>query len=105
MIFFLNSNYPSLEEEEAGGTGGPNEGTVITELGGEGWVEVIWDAGSVNFYRMGAENGKFDLFLAASHDLDKLNSYHALALQNLALSKASWTSNMGSGIGNVFKSN
>lgn len=74
----------------AGDAVDPNEGTVITELNSEGWVEVIWDSGSVNLYRMGAENGKFDLLLAATHDTDKLNSYHALAIQNLATSKTSW---------------
>ena len=38
---------------------------------GAGWVDVTWDSGSSNSYRMGAE-GKFDLALAASHDPDKL---------------------------------
>lgn len=70
-----------------------NEGTVIGELNNEGWVEVIWDNGLVNFYRAGFES-KYDLALAASHDLEKLNSYHALALQNLAMTKTSWSNNM-----------
>ncbi|BFZ12481.1 hypothetical protein BsWGS_15521 [Bradybaena similaris] len=43
----------------------PGEGTVT------GWVDVTWDAGGSNSYRMGAE-GKFDLALGASHDPDKL---------------------------------
>ena len=37
-----------------------------------GWVDVSWDGGSTNSYRMGAE-GKFDLALAPSHDPDRLN--------------------------------
>lgn len=36
-----------------------------------GWVDVTWDAGGSNSYRMGAE-GKFDLALAPSHDQEKL---------------------------------
>ena len=32
-----------------------------------GWIDVSWDAGSSNSYRMGAE-GKYDLQLAPSHD-------------------------------------
>lgn len=36
-----------------------------------GWVDVTWDAGGSNSYRMGAE-GKFDLALGPSHDPDKL---------------------------------
>ena len=65
---------------------GPSEGTVISELS-DGWLEVIWDNGTFNFYRMGFE-AKSDLALAPSHDFDKLSTYHAIALQNLALSKA-----------------
>lgn len=36
-----------------------------------GWIDVAWDAGGTNSYRMGAE-GKYDLMLAPSHDPDKL---------------------------------
>ena len=46
-----------------------------------GWVDVTWDSGGSNSYRMGAE-GKFDLCLAASHDPDKLQ-------KNLAAVKGS----------------
>ncbi|PVD26171.1 hypothetical protein C0Q70_13840 [Pomacea canaliculata] len=46
------------------------EGTVTGELR-NGWVDVTWDAGGSNSYRMGAE-GKFDLALAPSHDQEKL---------------------------------
>ncbi|XP_041351620.1 E3 ubiquitin-protein ligase HECTD1-like isoform X2 [Gigantopelta aegis] len=46
------------------------EGTVTGELH-NGWVDVTWDSGGSNSYRMGAE-GKFDLALAPSHDPDKL---------------------------------
>lgn len=38
-----------------------------------GWVDVTWDAGGSNSYRMGAE-GKFDLALAASQDHDRLRA-------------------------------
>ena len=43
----------------------PGEGTVISEVGSDGWVRVRWDTGSVNSYRMGKED-KFDLRLAPS---------------------------------------
>ena len=65
---------------------GVSEGTVIGELS-NGWVEVIWDNGFLNFYRMGFE-GKHDLALGVSHDFDKLSTSHAIALQNLAMSRA-----------------
>ena len=41
-----------------------------------GWVDVTWDAGGSNSYRMGAE-GKYDLALAPSHDPDKLQKHLA----------------------------
>ncbi|KAG8176599.1 hypothetical protein JTE90_026848 [Oedothorax gibbosus] len=41
----------------------PGEGTVIGELGEDGWIRVQWDTGSTNSYRMGKE-GKYDLKLA-----------------------------------------
>ncbi|GCB66518.1 hypothetical protein scyTo_0015007 [Scyliorhinus torazame] len=40
----------------------PGEGTITGELH-NGWIDVTWDAGGSNSYRMGAE-GKFDLKLA-----------------------------------------
>ncbi|KAG1662456.1 E3 ubiquitin-protein ligase HERC2 [Nymphon striatum] len=42
----------------------PGEGTVVGELGDDGWIRVQWDNGSTNSYRMGKE-GKFDLKIAA----------------------------------------
>lgn len=42
----------------------PGEGTVRSEPSG-GWVDVEWDAGGSNSYRMGAD-GKYDLALAPS---------------------------------------
>ena len=36
-----------------------------------GWIDVAWDSGGSNSYRMGAE-GKFDLMLAPSHDPEKI---------------------------------
>ncbi|XP_035614107.1 E3 ubiquitin-protein ligase HECTD1-like isoform X4 [Oncorhynchus keta] len=42
------------------------EGTVMGEAH-NGWIDVTWDAGGSNSYRMGAE-GKFDLKLAPGYD-------------------------------------
>ena len=36
-----------------------------------GWIDVAWDSGGSNSYRMGAE-GKYDLMLAPSHDPEKV---------------------------------
>ena len=36
-----------------------------------GWIDVTWDSGGSNSYRMGAE-GKYDLQLASSHDPERL---------------------------------
>ena len=58
------------------------EGTVIGDMQ-NGWVEVYWDNGGFNLYRMGAE-GKFDLSLAPSHDTSKLAKNQESALQKLA---------------------
>ncbi|XP_017887257.1 E3 ubiquitin-protein ligase HERC2 [Ceratina calcarata] len=41
----------------------PGEGSVIGELGDDGWIRVQWDTGATNSYRMGKE-GKYDLKLA-----------------------------------------
>lgn len=41
----------------------PSLGTVVGELGEDGWIRVQWDTGSTNSYRMGKE-GKYDLKLA-----------------------------------------
>jgi hypothetical protein len=81
----------STQDVNANCTNGVSEGTVIGEIN-NGWIEVIWDNGLFNFYRMGFES-KNDLALAPSHDFDKLSTYHALALQNLALSKANLSMN------------
>ncbi|XP_065451483.1 E3 ubiquitin-protein ligase HECTD1 isoform X11 [Chrysemys picta bellii] len=48
------------------------EGTVTGELH-NGWIDVTWDAGGSNSYRMGAE-GKFDLKLAPGYDPDSAAS-------------------------------
>ncbi|XP_050406417.1 E3 ubiquitin-protein ligase HECTD1 isoform X3 [Patella vulgata] len=52
---------------------GNGEGLVTGELH-NGWVDVTWDNGGSNSYRMGAE-GKYDLALAPSHDPEKLRFY------------------------------
>ncbi|XP_056867456.1 E3 ubiquitin-protein ligase HECTD1 isoform X2 [Takifugu flavidus] len=44
----------------------PGEGAVTGEAH-NGWIDVTWDAGGSNSYRMGAE-GKFDLKLAPGYD-------------------------------------
>lgn len=41
-----------------------------------GWVDVTWDSGGSNSYRMGAE-GKYDVKLAPSHNPDKLHKMAA----------------------------
>ena len=46
--------------------------SVLADRAAVGWIDVTWDAGGSNSYRMGAE-GKFDLMLAPSHDSDQLN--------------------------------
>uniref|UniRef100_A0A8C4QC48 E3 ubiquitin-protein ligase n=1 Tax=Eptatretus burgeri TaxID=7764 RepID=A0A8C4QC48_EPTBU len=50
----------------------PGEGIVTGELH-NGWIDVTWDAGGSNSYRMGAE-GKYDLKLAPGYDPDVVNS-------------------------------
>lgn len=49
-----------------GGLAQQAEGTVTGELH-NGWIDVTWDHGGSNSYRMGAE-GKYDLRLAPSYD-------------------------------------
>eukprot|EP00049_Salpingoeca_infusionum_P023060 m.10178 g.10178 ORF g.10178 m.10178 type:complete len:2070 (+) comp5531_c0_seq1:203-6412(+) len=41
----------------------PGPGTVVSSIE-NGWVDVKWDCGHRNSYRMGAESGKFDLTFA-----------------------------------------
>lgn len=48
----------------------PREGTVIGDVGSDGWVRVRWDSGAVNSYRMGKED-KYDLMLAPSELIPK----------------------------------
>ena len=50
--------------DQDGPGGAPGEGSVTGELH-NGWIDVTWDHGGSNSYRMGAE-GKFDLKLATS---------------------------------------
>ena len=38
---------------------------MIREAGGDGWIRIRWDSGSVNSYRMGEDN-RYDLTLAPS---------------------------------------
>merc|ERR1719220_3058586 len=49
--------------DQDGPGGAPGEGTVTGELH-NGWIDVTWDHGGSNSYRMGAE-GKFDLKLSS----------------------------------------
>ncbi|XP_033735284.1 E3 ubiquitin-protein ligase HECTD1-like isoform X2 [Pecten maximus] len=48
----------------------PGDGTITGELH-NGWIDVTWDSGGSNSYRMGAE-GKYDLQLSPNHDPEKL---------------------------------
>lgn len=48
------------------------EGTVTGELH-SGWIDVTWDHGGSNSYRMGAE-GKYDLKLAPGYDVEAASS-------------------------------
>ncbi|XP_030767252.1 E3 ubiquitin-protein ligase Ufd4 isoform X3 [Sitophilus oryzae] len=50
----------------------PGEGTVTGELH-SGWIDVTWDHGGSNSYRMGAE-GKYDLKLAPGYDVESASS-------------------------------
>lgn len=50
----------------------PGEGTVTGELH-SGWIDVTWDHGGSNSYRMGAE-GKYDLKLAPGYDVEAATS-------------------------------
>lgn len=49
----------------------PGEGVITGDLH-NGWIDVTWDHGGSNSYRMGAE-GKFDLRLAPSYDPERLS--------------------------------
>ena len=69
----------------------PAEGTVIGTLAqtedvpehvAAEWLEVIWDNGVFNFYRVD------DLQLAPSADAAEASTYYALAMQTLAISRA-----------------
>ena len=45
--------------------GQPGEGLIIREVDRDKWIKVLWDNGDeIHSYRVGAENGKFDLALA-----------------------------------------
>ena len=48
----------------------PADGTITGELH-NGWIDVTWDHGGSNSYRMGAE-GKYDLRLAPTYDPEHL---------------------------------
>ncbi|PIO35906.1 hypothetical protein AB205_0131630, partial [Aquarana catesbeiana] len=65
------------------------EGTVTGELH-NGWIDVIWDAGGSNSYRMGAE-GKFDLKLAPGYDPESAVSSKPVS-STVAGTPPSWSS-------------
>ncbi|KAL3265554.1 hypothetical protein HHI36_009759 [Cryptolaemus montrouzieri] len=50
----------------------PGEGTVTGEIH-SGWIDVTWDHGGSNSYRMGAE-GKYDLKLAPGYEVEACSS-------------------------------
>ena len=49
-------------DQDGPGGGPPGEGTITGDIH-NGWIDVAWDHGAANSYRMGAE-GKYDLKLA-----------------------------------------
>jgi hypothetical protein len=61
------------------------KGTIIGDLN-NGWIECIWDNGTFNYYRMGAEN-KYDLRVttSSSYDQTKLKEYNENALKKLTV--------------------
>ncbi|KAG9480960.1 hypothetical protein GDO78_010299 [Eleutherodactylus coqui] len=65
------------------------EGTVTGDLH-NGWIDVIWDAGGSNSYRMGAE-GKFDLKLAPGYDPESAASSKPVS-STVAGTPPSWSS-------------
>ncbi|XP_058125549.1 E3 ubiquitin-protein ligase Ufd4 isoform X1 [Anopheles coustani] len=73
----------------------PGEGTVTGEIH-NGWIDVKWDHGMRNSYRMGAE-GKYDLklnidgFLGVSYDLHNSTSATVVASGNNQLSSSNTT--------------
>lgn len=62
--------------------GKASEGTILSEIK-YGWVEVMWDSGSFNLYRIGSE-GKYDLKIAPSNDKSKLEENKDAAFKKLA---------------------
>ncbi len=50
----------------------PGEGTISSEWH-NGWIDITWDQGGSNSYRMGAE-GKYDLKLAPSFDPEAIQA-------------------------------
>ena len=44
--------------------GQPGEGLIFGKVDRDKWIRVLWDNGNNKSYRIGAENGKFDLALA-----------------------------------------
>ncbi|XP_073782902.1 E3 ubiquitin-protein ligase HECTD1 isoform X13 [Danio rerio] len=65
------------------------EGTVTGEAH-NGWIDVTWDAGGSNSYRMGAE-GKFDLKLAPGYDPESAPSPKPVS-STVAGTPQSWSS-------------
>ncbi len=61
------------------------EGTIVGDLD-NGWIECVWDNGTFNYYRMGAEN-KYDLRVTTmpTYDQTKLNEYNESALKKLTV--------------------
>ncbi|XP_046871935.1 E3 ubiquitin-protein ligase HECTD1 isoform X1 [Hypomesus transpacificus] len=66
------------------------EGTVTGEAH-NGWIDVTWDAGGSNSYRMGAE-GKFDLKLAPGYDPETAPSPKPVSSTVSGSAAQSWSS-------------
>ncbi|XP_021929507.1 E3 ubiquitin-protein ligase HECTD1 isoform X4 [Zootermopsis nevadensis] len=72
----------------------PGEGTVTGELH-NGWIDVTWDHGGSNSYRMGAE-GKYDLKLAAGYDTSSTSEPVAPGISVLTGKSAAGSAGRGS---------
>ena len=81
------------------------EGTVTGELH-NGWIDITWDHGASNSYRMGAE-GKFDLKLLTPHEdaksgasVSRTQTFTTGKDRTTSVSSASSSSTAGSSLGN-----
>ena len=79
------------------------EGT-ITNIINNGWVDVVWDNGSSNSYRMGAEN-KFDLKLSPNYNPDSSLNSTKISLKSSSSTDTTDSSNAKSNLTSSICSN